>query len=343
MRDNSSNSNIAMSRLTHRLLDARNPPGGRGYPQARTRDWRALSGWATLGRVSRLPARPRALCDGPFLGSAAVAAGLVTKAQLRSTAWHQLFRGVYADARLTVDHELRIRGALLLTPSGMVIAGRSAAHLYGAPLAAADDEVTVAGSVAWGGRVGIRSLKRSLRPADIRTYQGIPVTTPLATAYELARSLPLKEAVVWLDALGHARALRPANLRAHCATHEGEPGWRRATQAIGLADPRAESPPESRVRLYLTLAGLPPPVPQYCVVHNGEFVARVDLAWPALKVALEYDGQWHADPGQLARDRRRIRELNALGWYVYPVTSADLHNPTALIAQVAAILAGRSR
>jgi hypothetical protein len=166
----------------------------------------------------------------------------------------------------------------------------------------------------------------------------VSVTTPLATAYELARSLPLEDAVVWLDALGHARHLTKDELQALCAAHAGESGSRVAARAVGLCDPRAESPPESRIRLWLVQAGLPTPIPQFSVIHNGEFVARVDLAWPHLRVALEYDGEWHASLGQLGRDRRRIRHLNALGWYVYPVTAADLHNPPALVAAVRDIL-----
>jgi hypothetical protein len=159
--------------------------------------------------------------------------------------------------------------------------------------------------------------------------------------YELATQPVLADAVVWLDALGRARNLSSEQLRAHCAIHQGRQGWRQAARALDLCDPRSESPAESRVRLHLALAGLPPPIPQFTVLHDGEFMARIDLAWPACKFALEYDGQWHADPGQLGRDRRRIRTLNALGWYVYPVTSADLHHLDALARRVRDLLARR--
>ncbi len=281
---------------------------------------------------------------GPFLGSVAVGAGLVTKAQLRSAAWQRLFRDVYADAGWPVDHVLRVRGAALLLPPAAVISGRSAAHLYGARLADPDDPVTVATPGKWRGPAGIRAATRVHAPADVRIFKGVPITTPLATAYELARDRPLEEAVVWLDALGHARNLRPSDIRDHLAARPRYTGWRQAAEAIALCDPRAESPPESRVRLWLTLAGLPPPVPQHIVLDGrGQFVARVDLAWPELGIALEYDGQWHADPAQLSRDRRRIRALNALGWYVFPVTSADLHDPAALVAQVRELLIQHAR
>jgi len=291
--------------------------------------------------MSRAPARPASLTRRPFLGATAVAAGLLTKEQLRSSAWQRLLRGVYLDARLPADHRQRALGAALLLPPGAAIAGRSAAHLYGTTLAEPGDPVEISTPTPFGPVAGLLVRQRHHAPDELRGYHGTPVTTPLATAYELARSLPLEEAVVWLDALGRVRGLRPEQLRAHAARHRGRPRWYAATRAIGLCDFRAESPPESRVRLWLTLAGLPPAVSQHRVFSDGEFVARVDLAWPALKLALEYDGRWHADPGQLTRDRRRVRALNALGWYVYPVTSGDLSAPSHRVDQLRRLLRER--
>ena len=55
----------------------------------------------------------------------------------------------------------------------------------------------------------------------------------------------------------------------------------RAGLVFGLADGRAESPPESRLRVRLVLAGLPPPVSQHPVRLPNGAVAHPDLAWPA--------------------------------------------------------------
>ncbi|MGY2127290.1 endonuclease domain-containing protein [Blastococcus sp. SYSU DS0617] len=120
------------------------------------------------------------------------------------------------------------------------------------------------------------------------------------------------------------RAAVPARVRAVCA----------------LADGLAESPPETRVRLLLRGRGVPTPVAQYEVRHDGRFVARVDFAWPELEVALEYDGAWHGEKGQFARDRRRLNRLQEAGWRVVFVTAADLHDPVRLLAMVRAALAG---
>jgi very-short-patch-repair endonuclease len=85
---------------------------------------------------------------------------------------------------------------------------------------------------------------------------------------------------------------------------------------------------------------LPAPVAQYRVMDQCRFVARVDFAWPAQKIALEYDGLWHAEAGQFAKDRQRLNRLRAAGWQVVFVTAADLHSPELLIARIAEALAG---
>ena len=92
--------------------------------------------------------------------------------------------------------------------------------------------------------------------------------------------------------------------------------------------------------MLLALAGLVA-VPQYTVRdRDGRFVARVDLAFPEHRVAVEYDdGAWHGAPGQLTRDRRRLNALVAAGWIVLHVTAADLRQPEEIVARGAALLA----
>lgn len=93
--------------------------------------------------------------------------------------------------------------------------------------------------------------------------------------------------------------------------------------------------------MLLALAG-PVPVPQYTVRTPAvAFVARVDLAFPDLRIAIEYDGLWHGEPGQPAKDRRRLNRLLAAGWVVVHVTASDLHDHGALVAQIRKLIAVR--
>jgi hypothetical protein len=141
-----------------------------------------------------------------------------------------------------------------------------------------------------------------------------------------------------IDALARHRRLSPSELRDHGRRHVGERGSRGATTTLDLADPRAEALPESRLRIGMLRAVLPAPIPQFSVLVDGFFVARLDFAWPALRFGVEYDGHWHSDIGQLHRDRSRLRELNAAGWRIFHVTREDMRDIPVLMRQVAAAL-----
>jgi len=53
---------------------------------------------------------------------------------------------------------------------------------------------------------------------------------------------------------------------------------------------------ESRLRVGLVRAGLPAPLVQFVITDEYDFpLARVDLAYPAAKLAIEYDGAHHFD------------------------------------------------
>jgi very-short-patch-repair endonuclease len=283
--------------------------------------------------------RPPELRDAPFLGSAAIGAGLLTCAQLRSSAWRRLFRDVYVDATLPDTHLLRINAAALRLPPGAVISGRSAAHLWGAELAGAADPVEILTPTNFGRVDGMRIRSGALSAEEATIYRGVPVCTAMHAIWEIARALPTLSAIGWVDALARASGFATADVAGHAERHRGERDSRRATTTMRLCDPRAESVPESKVRVSLMLGGLPAPVPQFTVRYpDGSHLARVDLAWPRWRFAVEYDGLWHGERNQLDRDRRRIRNLNAAGWYVYPVTRADLRDINRLVRDVAAAL-----
>jgi hypothetical protein len=66
-------------------------------------------------------------------------------------------------------------------------------------------------------------------------------------------------------------------------------------------------------------------VSQHEVVdEHGRFVARLDLAQPALRRGFEYDGLEAHNPRRWQRDERRYEQLRALGWEIEPITKLDL-------------------
>jgi very-short-patch-repair endonuclease len=52
----------------------------------------------------------------------------------------------------------------------------------------------------------------------------------------------------------------------------------------------------------------------------------------------QYDGLWHAEDGQFARDRRRLNLLHAAGWRIVFVTAPDMYQEPQLVRRITAAL-----
>lgn len=285
------------------------------------------------------PHRPAELTGQVFRGSAARREGLLTADHLRGPAWQKLFPDVYADAELAPTHLLKCRAAALILPPYAAITGRSAACLDRLPLGEPNEPVQVL--IPPDRRFqtqGIR-VRRARLPAG-HLLPGTPtITVPQRTTWEIASEPDQVEAVVALDILFHHKYLRPAAMDSWTKAHPRS----RAAKTLALADGRAESPQETRTRLQLVAAGLPTPVPQYKLWVNGRYVARLDLAWPAAKVAAEYDGAHHAEIRQLIRDHDRSNKLLDAGWVVFHLTAAVLKDPVLFARFTTQLRAALSR
>ncbi|RZT88068.1 hypothetical protein EV383_5002 [Pseudonocardia sediminis] len=304
----------------------------------------------------------------PFRGSEAIASGRVTRGVLRGPRYRRLFEDVYVDASVTLTCAVWDRAAYLLAAaSGGVLAGYSAAELLGASCGpwSAPAEILAAGHV--NGRSGLCVRRGAVSAADVGAVDGVMTTSPERTAWDLARRLDLVEAVVAVDALAAARRRRPtfvpgpvhgpeavrrsrtlslspgfdpaALLRRRVAT-PGARGVRRLDRVVELADPRAESPPGTRLRLLLVLAGLPVPEVQYRIQDDRAGVdVRFDLAYPEAELAIEYDGEEHDD----ALDRARDLRTAGLGWHTLRLLRPDLtRTPARTVAVVRDLRAARA-
>ena len=110
-----------------------------------------------------------------------------------------------------------------------------------------------------------------------------------------------------------------------------------------LADGRAASPLETRVRLDCVKGEVPPEELQY-PVYDGEGVLLgiADLAWPSRRILVEADGvEPHERPQALLRDRRRQNDLVRAGYTVLRFTWADTWRRGYIAATIRHALAGR--
>jgi very-short-patch-repair endonuclease len=261
--------------------------------------------------------------DGPFLGSRAVAEGLLTPAEVRSPRFQPIFRDVYVEAGQEVDLLLRSRAAHLLVPPGGALCGHSAAEVLGArcsPPNARAELIAPRGNVAKRRDLIVRQA--ALTPVEVCEVDSLRVTTPLRTAYDLGRRLELVAAVGAVDALARLGGFAPTDL---LYGPIGARGRRRLPEVVALSDPLAESVMETRLRVQLVLGGLPKPVSQFEIVDaHGVVRVRVDLAYPEARLALEFDGAHHFDDEFSRRDRQRDLWLDDLDWQTMRFTSDDL-------------------
>jgi len=287
---------------------------------------------------------PSRLVQAPFvfLGRDALASGM-RPAVLRGGAYRRPLRGTYAPASAPDDHVLRCAAAGLLLPPGAQLTGASAAALHGLGWKrGADDVEAVAPETGRLPRVDGLVVRRSSAPLPPgRPWASTTVAAPPRVAFDAAARVPLPLAVARLDALVRAGVVTVEETSAYIRGSFAN-DVARVRAALALVDPRAESLPESQLRVVLRAAGLAV-VPQHVVTDGGRLVARLDLALVEERTAVEYDGAWHALREQLERDRARLNALTALGWAVVHVTAADLREPDRVVALVAAEAARQRR
>jgi hypothetical protein len=185
---------------------------------------------------------------------------------------------------------------------------------------------------------GIAGHTLQIESMEIMERDGLTLTTPIRTWLDLGTMLSLHDLVAAGDHLIHWR-LPQATTRDLLDALEGRlnrRGRRLLLTAIGLLNDRAESPPESILRVIITLAGLPEPRVNHSVSdHFGEFVARTDLMIDEYKIVLEYQGDYHRkSPGRWRADMTRRSRLEALGWKVMELNADDLRDPEELVRRI---------
>ncbi len=158
-----------------------------------------------------------------------------------------------------------------------------------------------------------------IAPAEIVDLAGLRTTSVPRTLEDLALPGDRDQFIAVVDAMLHERDLHDGGLADLRRRLEARGGRERARGWWPMIDGRAESALETRLRLLLADAGLAPDESQWAVHDpvSGRFVARVDVAWPTARLAVEADGVGpHSEPAALLHDRRRQNDLVRLGWKV---------------------------
>lgn len=234
-------------------------------------------------------------------------------------------------ADLTLDERVRAHRLLDTLPAGSAFARRTAAALHGFDVPAHTErdvprrlEVVVPFGRTPVRREGVRCYAAELGD-DVVEVDGLPVTSVLRTAVDVARFCPRFVALPVLDVAARAGLFSPVQALVRLDDLPGGRGVRIARHTAGMVDPGAESPPESLVRIRLDDAGFPRPQTQIPVPGARGELLRLDLGWQERRVAVEYDGrEFHDGWREQRHDGARREHLQRLGWVVLPVTSGDV-------------------
>ncbi|TCC16240.1 hypothetical protein [Kribbella speibonae] len=262
----------------------------------------------------------------------------ISRGVLRGTQYRRVLGSVYVDGKIPVTPRLQAEAALLLTPEAV------ASHQTALSLWTANDHpddvvhVTVQ-------RDPHRSLPRvnGLRVHEVRRLDralraGLPLTPPERTFLDLAPYCDLTKLVAAGDSLVRRTDVRPHHLVDAVAAAIGVRGVRLAREAAGFVRGGVDSPMESLLRLLIVFGGLPEPEIGYVITDTaGGWLAKPDLSYPQIKLAIEYDGRHHlVDARQWRQDIRRRENLEREGWLVRVFTAYDLLNiPHTVVGRIA--------
>lgn len=264
-------------------------------------------------------------------------------------------RHVWMAANDAERHRLLCRGVMRLYADHVALSHASSCVDQGGPTYGLNLSQVQITHLSGGGRVTVRLRHHEgdCRVGDVRRKNDYWLTTPPRACLEAACSDGAEAGLVQANHFLHAQEMTREQLEITARSQTFWPGSLVHHPILFLADARIESVGETRCDYTFFTQGLPRPELQYEVRDGrGHLVGRVDFAWPALKVIVEFDGleKYHRyrKPGEtieqmVMREKKRedrIRELT--GWTVIRVTWAELAFPVNLANRLRAAFAGRA-
>lgn len=244
--------------------------------------------------------------------------------------WRSPWRGVLVESARAADLMTLASAAVQFGGDGAIISGRTAAHLHGCTAAPPFPiDITVPYEHWLRSRTGLVVHNARYGDEDRDSVAELPVLCLEQTVADLLCSARQQDALAVADQclamVGPAqRERRRAAIGRRIARRTDPRGTRRGARLLDLATGRAESPAESWLLWWVVDAGYPLPEVNWSIVGmDGREVWRLDLGWPELRIAVEYDG-YATHSGRQSADEERRADLRRRGWIVIVVVAADL-------------------
>lgn len=292
----------------------------------------ALGRLNASGRIRRV--LPAVWADAARVDAVPAAGAGVPAIPAAAARWH----GSCAADDLSSTEALLLDAATLLDAAAVVSHG-SAARLWGIDAGGASAHVTVPRASHLRSGHGLVVHRDALAPGQVVRHRGRRVSEPFRTVLDVARSAPLEVAVITADALLWAERVEREELLDRLVRLSGARGLVRARRALDLCRYGAASPGETRLRLALVTRGVPEPKLQHAVECAGQTLV-VDLSWPRVRLAVEYDGfDPHMRRPTFERDRRRWSWLRDADWELRAYTAESIRDRgDAIAAEVTRLL-----
>ena len=245
----------------------------------------------------------------------------------------RLYPGVYLVGGHRLTDEVRVRAAWLWAGDDTAVSGPAAAYWHGLlGQAPATVELTVPHRRKPRAQSGVVTRRRDLNNVDLVGRRDIWLTALPLTVLETAVALP--DGSSFLDRALQRHVRFPTAYRAFCR-NMGRTGSSAAGRLLIAAADRADSAAERLLVRILRAAGI-----TGWVLGHPFGPWRIDLAFPAQKVAVEVDGwAWHVDPDRFRNDRRKQNALVRAGWDPLRFTWHDLDGrPRDVVTEICATL-----
>ncbi|HEX5614146.1 MAG TPA: hypothetical protein VFZ83_03230 [Acidimicrobiia bacterium] len=234
---------------------------------------------------------------------------------------------VYRVAGSPATYEQWVLAAVLAGGPGTFASWRAAAALFeldGFPRQPIEITTPADRRTRLGGVLVHDTRISGIRHVDV--IAGIPVSSAARTVCDLTAALPLGRVARVLDESLRRRLTTLEEVRSvyFDLKHRGR---RRSTvmrtlleERLGGLEPGGSAPEVALVRT-LVGAGLPAPTQQH-EIRIGEMRFLLDLAYPELRIAIEYDGwEFHSTRGAFDADRNRGNLIVTDGWVLLRFTS----------------------
>lgn len=287
---------------------------------------------------------PDELRGRPFVADEARIAGVPSR-RLRAKDLTRPYAGVRAPEALPIEStEQRCLAYLPRLTAAQFFCGLTAAELWGFPLPRRSDGLIHVGAIAPEREPrtpGVVGHRLSLTWDDLTLRGSLPVPHPAEVWAQLGAVLHRDGLTVAADHLLHQHLADHEMLRT-AVDRLRRRGAVDLREAIEQARAGAESPKETETRLLLVRGGLPEPELNWNLRDaSGRLLARLDMAYPRHRGAVEYDGRQHAEHRQFERDADRWADIEASGWILIRVLSHHLADPGLVVARTRRALSSR--